>query len=129
MENDVISLNERINELSQEYEKAINYIEDIKKDYPSLERDNYERKVEVVEKSENFDKEMENEAINTAIEGIKLNNGIPGVAYYIKNEFDSKYEPMWECIIGYDYYGSLEAEKYIIFLIGKKQILLFRNPK
>ena len=120
----------KFNELNDNFNRHVNYLKQIQNNYPSLQRNDNERKV-VISKSDMVNEEMKQDAINIAIRATELNNEVGGMAYFIKNEFDTKYEPAWECIVGYDYGYSIthEKESYINFFIGKYKVLLFKVSK
>ena len=128
--NDLEIIKVQFNELNNNYINHINYLKEIQNNYPSLQRNDNEGKV-VIGQSDMVNEKMKQDAINIAIRAAQLNNEVGGMAYYIKNEFDSKYEPAWECVVGYDYGASVthEKESYINFFIGKYKILLFKVPK
>lgn len=120
----------KFNELNDNFIRHVNYIKEIQNNYPSLQRNDNEGKV-VISQSDMVNEEMKQDAVNIAIRAAELNNEVGGMAYFIKNEFDSKYEPAWECVVGYDYGASVthQQESYISFFIGKYKVLLFRIPK
>ena len=120
----------KFNELNDNFIRHVNYIKEIQNNYPSLQRNDNEGKI-FISQSDMVNEELKQAAINIAIRATELNNDVGGMAYFIKNEFDSKYEPAWECVVGYDYGASVthEKESYINFFIGKYKVLLFRIPK
>ena len=120
----------KFNELNDNFIRHVNYIKEIQNNYPSLQRNDNEGKI-FISQSDMVNEELKQAAINIAIRATELNNDVGGMAYFIKNEFDSKYEPAWECVVGYDYGASVthEKESYINFFIGKYKVLLFRIQK
>jgi AAA+ superfamily predicted ATPase len=52
------------------------------------------------------------------------------MAHYLKNKFDSTYEPTWHCVIGRNFGSYVTHEKtcYAYFYIGQTGILIFKTP-
>jgi dynein light chain LC8-type len=120
----------KFKELNDNFIKHVNFIKEIQNNYPSLQRNDNEGKI-IISQSDMVNEELKQAAINIAIRATELNNDVGGMAYFIKNEFDTKYEPAWECIVGYDYGASIthEKESYISFFMGKYKVLLFKVSK
>ena len=121
---------EKNDKLSNDVKVANEHIRKIENEYVFLKRDKNSREVIIVD-NKIEDENIEKDIINIATEAINLNSDAGGIAYYIKNEFDNKYEPTWECIVGYDYGYSInyESKKYTLFYLGQYKILLFKIPK
>ena len=121
---------EKNDKLSNDVKVANEHIRKIENEYVFLKRDKNSREVIIVD-NKIEDENIEQDIINIATEAINLNSDAGGIAYYIKNEFDNKYEPTWECIVGYDYGYSInyESKKYTLFYLGQYKILLFKIPK
>ena len=51
------------------------------------------------------------------------------VSRKIKEYFDKKYQPNWNCIVGKNFYSSFSYEEktYIFFYIGQIAVLLYKN--
>ncbi|KAL5964944.1 Dynein light chain 2 cytoplasmic [Taenia solium] len=50
------------------------------------------------------------------------------IAAYIKKEFDSKYGPVWHCVVGRHFgsYLTHEVEHFIFFYMNQMAILIFK---
>jgi len=74
-------------------------------------------------------KDKENFAILCAQEGLTKAYTEQEVASFIKNEFESKYGPTWNCFVGRNF-GSFvthEQNNYIYFYIGQMGIMMFKS--
>ena len=118
------------NKLNDELKQSNDYLQKIKNEYLFLSRDKRDKKPFII-KNEIKDENISQDVIKIASEAIYLNNDPGGITYFIKNEFDRKYNPSWECIIGYDlaYSITYEIEKYVLFYIGQYKVLLYKSPK
>jgi len=82
-----------------------------------------------VVKNVDMSEEMQDEAINTAIQAIAKYNIEKDISAYIKKEFDRNYGPTWHCIVGRNFgsYVTHETKHFIYFYLGQVAILLFKS--
>ena len=82
-----------------------------------------------VVKSADMSEEMQEYAINTALQALDAYNIEKDIAAYIKKEFDKKYNPTWHCIVGRNFgsYVTHETKHFIYFYLGHCAILLFKT--
>ncbi|EDW03753.1 dynein light chain 1, cytoplasmic [Drosophila grimshawi] len=73
--------------------------------------------------------EMQNYCIHCANEALEIFNTEKDIAVYIKNEFDSKYCPSWQCIVGHNFglYVTHETSHFIHFNLNGADVLLFKS--
>jgi dynein light chain LC8-type len=74
-------------------------------------------------------KDMEQVALQTAMEALERFHTEKEVASHLKKEFDRKYAPTWHCFVGRNF-GSFvthEAHHYIYFYIGQIAFMLFKS--
>lgn len=79
--------------------------------------------------SDMVDRDMQEFAVDCAIEGIGMYSIEKDIAAFVKLEFDKKYDPAWHCIVGRNYgsYVTHEASTFIFFYLGKTAVLLFKS--
>ncbi|OMJ91165.1 hypothetical protein SteCoe_6333 [Stentor coeruleus] len=80
-------------------------------------------------KSADMTDDMQQDAIETAVQAIQTETAHKSIAAYLKKEFDKKYGPTWHCIVGKNY-GSFvthEAQHFIYFFLDDLAILLFKS--
>ena len=72
---------------------------------------------------------MQDEALRTALTALDKFNIEKDIAAYIKKEFDKKYAPTWNCIVGRNFgsYVTHETKHFIYFYLGQVAILLFKS--
>ena len=82
-----------------------------------------------VVKNADMSEEMQDDAINTAIQALDKYNIEKDIAAFIKKEFDKKYNPTWHCIVGRNFgsYVTHETKHFIYFYLGQVAILLFKS--
>ena len=131
---------ETINLLKKEKEELFNSYQQFKEEtdqkyksiveqYPSLELDKDYTTITVHE-TEMTDTNMIKDAGRAAVNAIENSKNPSKIASSIKNFFEDKYKSHWGCIVGYDFGGSISAEKEraILFNSGNYKILLFQCP-
>ncbi|KAJ6144257.1 dynein light chain [Penicillium chermesinum] len=80
-------------------------------------------------KSVDMTEDMQQEAINLAIEAMEKYPIEKDIAQYIKKEFDSRKGATWHCVVGRNF-GSFvthETKHFIYFYLGHCAILLFKT--
>jgi dynein light chain LC8-type len=71
---------------------------------------------------------MQEVAFELAVRAMDRYNSWGDMAEYIKDEFDRRYDPAWQCIVGnFGCYVTHKANCYLTFSIGETQFLLFRS--
>ncbi|PFH38066.1 dynein light chain DLC [Besnoitia besnoiti] len=61
-------------------------------------------------------------------QAVEMFKNVRDIADHIKQFFDSKHQPTWNCIVG-RYFGSkvtYESKRYIYFSVGQLSVLLWR---
>ena len=78
--------------------------------------------------SSDMTEEMQQDAIDCANQALEKSDVYKDMAFYIKREFDRKYNSTWHCIVGKSFgsYVSHEMGNSIYFSIGQRAILLFK---
>uniref|UniRef100_A0A914D640 Dynein light chain n=1 Tax=Acrobeloides nanus TaxID=290746 RepID=A0A914D640_9BILA len=73
--------------------------------------------------------EVQQEAIDYAVQALKKYTVEKDIAAYIKKGFDKKYGPTWPCIVGRNFgsYVTHETKHFIYFYLGQVAILLFKS--
>ena len=69
-------------------------------------------------------------AMKVAKEALAKGGTEQEVSQIVKQHFDSKYGPCWQCIVGTNFrcYCSHLAKTFIFFYVGKTAICLYRTP-
>ena len=82
----------------------------------------------VVVAAADMPEEMQQDAIDFANQAIEKSEVYKDMAFFIKREFDKKYNPTWHCIVGKNFgsYVTHEKGNAIYFFIGQRAILLFK---
>lgn len=82
-----------------------------------------------VVKNADMSEDMQQEAIGVATQALEKFNIEKDIGNYIAREFDKKYEPAWQCIVGRNFgsYVTHETKHFIYFYLGQVAILLFKN--
>ena len=82
-----------------------------------------------VVKNADMSEEMQDDAINTAIQALDKYNIEKDIAAFIKKEFDKKYNPTWHCIVGRNWGSCVTHSKqcYIRILYKDFTILLYKS--
>ncbi|EPY35116.1 dynein light chain LC8-type [Strigomonas culicis] len=85
-----------------------------------------ERKTNV--KVADMSPEMQTEAIDIATKAIKEHQMETDIAAHIKKEFDKRYFPTWQCIVGRNFGADVEheAKGLFYFYIGQLSVLIWR---
>ncbi|KAJ5893376.1 dynein light chain type 1 [Penicillium taxi] len=86
-------------------------------------------KLEPQIKSVDMTEDMQQEAINLAIEAIGKHHVEKDIAQYIKKEFDVRKGATWHCVVGRNF-GSFvthETKHFIYFYLDHTAILLFKT--
>ncbi|EAX94585.1 Dynein light chain 1, cytoplasmic, putative [Trichomonas vaginalis G3] len=81
-----------------------------------------------VVKNVDMSDEMQQKAIDTAIQALDSFNIEKDIASYIKKEFDKTYNPTWHCVVGRSF-GSFvthETKHFIYFYIGQVAVQLWK---
>ncbi|NWS54544.1 DYL1 protein, partial [Chunga burmeisteri] len=79
-------------------------------------------------KDTDISKEMQQDAVEFTVLAIEKCNIEREIATVIKREFEKKYGPTWDCIIGRKFgsFESHETEHLIFFLVLGVSVLLFK---
>eukprot|EP00170_Pyropia_yezoensis_P004350 contig_17797_g4363 len=87
-----------------------------------------EGEARVVVKAADMAEDMQQEAINVAIEALAQHAVERDVARSVKTAFDAAYGPAWHCVVGRDYgsYVTHEVGAFVYFFVGGWSVLLFR---
>ncbi|KZF22118.1 hypothetical protein L228DRAFT_247742 [Xylona heveae TC161] len=88
-------------------------------------RDKLEAQIKYADMSE----DMQQEALEVAIDAMSKATVEKEIATYIKKEFDARKGPTWHCIVGRNF-GSFvthETKHFIYFYLGPSAILLFKT--
>jgi len=82
-----------------------------------------------VVKNADMSEEMQDDAVNTALQALDKYNIEKDIAAYIKKEFDKKYNPTWHCIVGRNFgsYVTHETKQFIYLSMSPVAILLFKS--
>ncbi|PTU23315.1 hypothetical protein P175DRAFT_0432934 [Aspergillus ochraceoroseus IBT 24754] len=86
-------------------------------------------KLEPQIKSVDMSEDMQQEAVEVAIEAMEKYHIEKDIAQYIKREFDSRKGATWHCVVGRNF-GSFvthETKHFIYFYLGHCAILLFKT--
>lgn len=86
-------------------------------------------KLEPQIKSVDMTEDMQQEAVEVAIEAMEKYHIEKDIAQYIKREFDSRKGATWHCVVGRNF-GSFvthETKHFIYFYLGHCAILLFKT--
>uniref|UniRef100_A0A914C0I1 Dynein light chain n=1 Tax=Acrobeloides nanus TaxID=290746 RepID=A0A914C0I1_9BILA len=80
-------------------------------------------------KNADMPEEVQQEAIDYAIQALEKYTVEKDIAAYIKKEFDKKYGPTWHCIVGRNFgsYVTHETKHFIYFYLAQVAILLFKS--
>ena len=72
--------------------------------------------------------EMRDEAINQAGMAAESKDSEVEISNTIKEIFDNKFSPCWQCIVGKNFnaYVSYETKHYIFFYIKQIAVLLYK---
>lgn len=73
--------------------------------------------------------EMQNDALEIATKAIKEHQMEKDIASYIKKEFDKRYFPTWQCIVGRNFGADVayESKHFTFFYVGQMSILLWKT--
>lgn len=73
--------------------------------------------------------EMQNDALEIASKAIKTHQMEKDIASFIKKEFDKRYYPTWQCIVGRSFGADVayENKHFIFFYVGQMSILLWKT--
>ncbi|CCW70851.1 unnamed protein product [Phytomonas sp. Hart1] len=73
--------------------------------------------------------EMQTDALEVAIKAAKEHQMEKDIAGRIKKEFDRRYCPTWQCIVGRTFGADIayEAKHFIFFNIGQLSVLLWKT--
>ncbi|CAH8457319.1 unnamed protein product [Heterobilharzia americana] len=71
---------------------------------------------------------MQQDAVDTCYEGMENFTEEFEMASYLKKEFDRKYKPNWQCIVGKSYgsFISHEENGFIFFNMNGYAVMLFK---
>jgi len=86
-------------------------------------------KLEAQIKYADMNEDMQQEAVEVAIDAMAKCSVEKEIATYIKKEFDARKGPTWHCIVGRNF-GSFvthETKHFIYFYLGPSAILLFKT--
>ncbi|VDN10342.1 unnamed protein product [Dibothriocephalus latus] len=73
--------------------------------------------------------DQEQVAAQAALEALQMHTSESAIAKNIKQEFDRRYKPAWNCIVGKHFgsYVTHERDNFIHFTLGKVTVLLFKT--
>mmetsp|Transcript_5978 Transcript_5978/g.9730 ORF Transcript_5978/g.9730 Transcript_5978/m.9730 type:complete len:93 (-) Transcript_5978:160-438(-) len=79
-------------------------------------------------KNADMSQDMQDEAVELAVQAMDKYNKEADIANYLKKEFDKKKGPFWHCIVGKNFgsYVTHETKHFIYFYLGQLAILLFK---
>ena len=80
-------------------------------------------------KSSDMTEDMQQDAVESAVQALQSQSAHKEVAGYIKKEFDRKYGPTWHCIVG-KHFGSFvthEGHHFTYFFLNDTAVLLFKS--
>ncbi|XP_041808208.1 dynein, light chain, LC8-type 2b isoform X1 [Chelmon rostratus] len=100
----------------------------IKISFVNLSNANMSDKKAVIKNADMSD-EMQQDAVDCAMQAMEKYNIEKDIAAYVKKEFDKKYNPTWHCIVGRNFgsYVTHETKHFIYFYLGQVAILLFKS--
>ena len=84
-------------------------------------------------KNADMPEDMQQDALEFTTQAMEKFNIETDIAAFVKEEFDRKYNPTWQCIVGRDFgsYVTHEIETnnqyFIYFCIGQMEVLLFKS--
>ncbi|XP_076024636.1 dynein, light chain, LC8-type 2b [Genypterus blacodes] len=80
-------------------------------------------------KNADMPEDMQQDAVECAMQAMEKFNIEKDIAAYVKKEFDKKYNPTWHCIVGRNFgsYVTHETKHFIYFYLGQVAILLFKS--
>ncbi|KAK2879641.1 hypothetical protein Q8A73_023453 [Channa argus] len=80
-------------------------------------------------KNADMSDEMQQDAVDCAMQAMEKYNIEKDIAAFVKKEFDKKYNPTWHCIVGRNFgsYVTHETKHFIYFYLGQVAILLFKS--
>ncbi|VDP81846.1 unnamed protein product [Echinostoma caproni] len=86
-------------------------------------------KPKAVIKHAEMDEKMQEEAIRLAEAALSKKQTDKETAGYIKHEFDEKYKPNWNCVVGRDFgsFISHQVGHIIYFALADREFLLFKS--
>ncbi|CAL6030031.1 Dynein_light chain [Hexamita inflata] len=84
---------------------------------------------QVTVKNADMPEEMQQDAIDCAIQAMERFNIEKDIAAYVKKEFDKKHHPTWHVIVGKNFgsYVTHETKRFIYFYIGQLAFLIFKS--
>ena len=118
-------LKEFVNQLDEQKER-IEFLNEIEKDYPFIKKEKGDN-IDVIDSK--MDDGMKLYAIEIAREAYYYNKNEDGIASYIREKFDQKYNKFWQCIVGLSYTYNIwhNKKEFIYFNLGQFNVLLFRH--
>ena len=118
-------LKEFVNQLDEQKER-IEFLNEIEKKYPFIKKENGDN-IDVINSQMDYD--MEQYAIEIARKAYYYNKNEHGIADYIREKFDQKYNKFWQCIVGLSFTYNIWQKKneFIYFSLGQFKVLLFRH--
>lgn len=87
------------------------------------------RQPRVIIKHADMPQDMQRKAINLALTALERYELERDMAYFLKREFDERFQPSWHCIVG-RHFGSFvthDGSGFLYFYIDKTAVLLFRS--
>mmetsp|Transcript_6224 Transcript_6224/g.38659 ORF Transcript_6224/g.38659 Transcript_6224/m.38659 type:complete len:95 (-) Transcript_6224:1014-1298(-) len=73
--------------------------------------------------------DMQKDAVECALAAMEKFNMEKDMAAFLKKEFDKKYSPTWNCIVGKSYgsYVTHESRMFVYFYVDQHAFLLFKS--
>ncbi|OXB64628.1 hypothetical protein ASZ78_008704 [Callipepla squamata] len=83
----------------------------------------------VVIKDTDMAEEMQQLAVQCATVAVGKYSVEREIAAFIKREFERRYSPTWQCVVGRTFgsYVSHETERFIFFAVRDLHVLLFKT--
>ena len=87
------------------------------------------RNFKAVIKTTDMPEDMQQDAVDFAIQAMERYSVDKEIATAMKREFDKKYNPTWHCVVGLKFasYVSHQTKHFIYFYLGQLAIVLFKS--
>ncbi|OXB68224.1 UNVERIFIED_CONTAM: hypothetical protein H355_010487 [Colinus virginianus] len=79
-------------------------------------------------KNADMSEEMQQDAVECATQALEKYNIEKDIAAHIKKEFERRYSPTWQCVVGRTFgsYVSHQTKHFIFFTVRDLHVLLFK---
>lgn len=80
-------------------------------------------------KNTNMPEEMSAFAVDCGKKAMKKLYNENDMAKFIRREFNKKYLPVWQCVVGNNFAGSVyhQENRFIYYYIGQMGVMLFKS--